>query len=164
MRSVHTVFLCAFVFALSASTTVDLNQTFALLREGEQLSAAAVADLESKVNNTPNDLGNRLRLLSYYAGRQGSADSQEIRAARAAHILWIIRNEPNAAVFDIATRVYAIERAGGLADDAAFQAAKEAWESQISSHPKDKGIRRNAATFVEIPDPAYRGTLTHFDG
>src|ERR1700749_2286191 len=90
------------ISALNAAAAVDVGRTFGLLREGEQLSATAATELESKLDKKPNDLENRLRLLSYYAGQQGSADLQSIRTARGRHILWLIRHEPRAAVFEIA--------------------------------------------------------------
>jgi hypothetical protein len=71
------------VFVANAYAAVDVSRTFVLLREGEPLSASAAAELENKVGKKPNDLGNRLRLLSYYAGQQGSSDVEPIRAARA---------------------------------------------------------------------------------
>src|SRR5690348_15882285 len=143
------------ISAINASAAVDVNRTFTLLREGEQLTATAAVELESKVGKKPNDLENRLRLLSYYAGQQGSDDVQNIRAARARHILWLIRNEPKVTVFDVATRVYALQPTGGpLADTGAFQAAREAWQKQVSEHPRDNEIKRNAATFLEVHDPA----------
>ncbi|MFN9457475.1 MAG: energy transducer TonB [Acidobacteriota bacterium] len=138
-----------------AYATVDVDRTFALLREGEQLNAAAAAALESKVGRKPNDLENRLRLLSYYAGQQSSSDIDPIRAARARHVLWLIQNAPKASVFDLATRVYALQPTGGpLADPAGWQAARQAWQRQLSAHPQDTPLKRNAATFLEILDPA----------
>lgn len=165
MFSFRFVLLLILLFSAGSSAAVDLNRTFTLLREGEQLSAATAADLESKVAKKPSDLENRLRLLSYYAGQQGADDVQKIRASRAAHVLWIIRNEPKAAVFDISTRVYAIQSSGGpLADAPQFQAAKEAWESQIAAQPRDNEIKRNAATFAEIGDPAKAESLLKSTG
>jgi hypothetical protein len=162
LRAVPALFI---ISAINAGAAVDVSRTFTLLGEGEQLSATAAVELESKVGKKPSDLENRLRLLSYYAGQQDSDDVQKIRAARARHILWLIRNVPKAAVFDVATRVYAIQPTGGpFADTTEFQAAKEAWQRQISEHPKDNEIKRNAATFLEVHDPALVETLLQATG
>lgn len=136
------------------AATVDVSRTFVLLKEGEHLSASDVADIEIKLLRKPNDLEDRLRLLSFYAGQQSASDVEKIRDIRARHILWIIKNEPKAAVFDVATRVYALQRTGGpFADAAAFEMARNLWQSAISAHPRDNEIKRNAATFVEVQDP-----------
>jgi hypothetical protein len=142
------------VFLANAYAAVDVNRTFELLREGEQLSGSAAAKLEIKLGKKPNDLENRLRLLSYYAGQQDSTELETIRAARARHVMWLIRHEPKAAVFDLATRVYSIQPTGGvLADPAGFQATKEEWQRQLSEHPRDNELKRKAATFLEIHEP-----------
>lgn len=165
MQFLRAVSALLFISAMDVRAAVDVSRTFTLLREGEQLSSTAAVELENKVGKKPNDLENRLRLLSYYAGQGGSDDAPKIRAARARHILWLIQNEPNAAVFDVATRVYAIQPNGGpFADIAEFQAAKEAWQRQVSAHPKDNKIKRNAATFLELHDPDLVETLLKSTG
>ena len=165
MLSLRTVSALLFISAMDVGAAVDVSRTFTLLREGEKLSSTAAIELENKVGKKPNDLENRLRLLSYYAGQGGSDDSQKIRAARARHVLWLIQNEPKAAVFNVATRVYAIQPTGGpFADTAKFQAAKEAWQRQVSAHPKDIEIKRNAATFLGIHDPDWVEALLKSTG
>ena len=47
-----TVLLATAIFA----TAVDVNRTFVLLKEGEQLTASEAADLEAKLNRKPKDL------------------------------------------------------------------------------------------------------------
>lgn len=139
---------------------VDVGRTFTLLREGEKLSAAAAAELESEVAKKPSDLENRLRLLSYYAGQGAS-----VRDARARHVLWLIQNEPKAAVFMVATRVYAIQPTGGpLADPAGFQAVREAWRQQIAKYPNDAKIKRNAVDFLDVHDPEAAEALLQSTG
>src|SRR5258708_5010932 len=139
-----------------SAAAVDVNRTFALLKEGEQLSTTEAAELEAKLKSKPNDLETRLRLLASYAQRQSGADTQMIRTLRTRHIFWVIKNEPKAAVFDVATRVYALQRVGGpFADAAAFETARDMWKAEISRHPKDKEIKRNAATFVDVQEPEF---------
>lgn len=93
--------------------------------------------------------------MSYYAGQQASSDVERIRAARIRHALWIIRNEPKAVIFEVGTRVYAVQPVGGpLADPQEAQTAKEAWASQLAAHPRDVSIRQNAATALDLSDPA----------
>jgi len=153
---------CAFwiLFLATSYATTDVTQTFMLLREGAQLSASAVAELENKINKKPNDLENRVRLLSYYAGQQNHSDLDLIRKMRAKHVIWLIGNEPKDALFDVATRIYAIQPVGGpLADPAGFQKAKEAWQNQLSAHPKDIQLKPNAATFLEIHDPTLAESI-----
>jgi hypothetical protein len=144
------------LFLNVAYTEVDVSRTFKLLNEGEQLSASAAADLETKVGKKPHDLENRLCLLSYYAGQQGASNVEAIRAARLRHVLWLIRNEPKAAVFEVATKVYAIQPTGGaFADPAGYQEATAAWKRQLSAHPNDNDLKRNAATWLNFHDPAW---------
>ena len=149
------ILLSACLAAIPASAA-GLDRTFKLIKEGEQLTAAAAADLEAKVAKRPRDLESRLRLLSYYAGPQDSPEVEAIRAARLRHSLWIIENEPKAAVFNIGTRIYAVQPVGdALADPAGWQSAKAAWESQLARRPKDMELKKNAASYVGIHDFAF---------
>jgi hypothetical protein len=149
MRSRWRLYILAAAAAIPARAAVDLNRTLALLREGERLTPAAAQELERKLAKKAGDLENRLRLLAHYAGPRGGEDLAAIRAARSAHALWLIENEPKAAVFNYATRVYALQPEGGpLADPAAFAAAKAAWEKQLTAHPGDADLKRNAATYL----------------
>ncbi len=144
---------------------VDLDRTVKLLREGERLSASGAAELESRISKRPNDLENRLRLLSYYAGQSAWGDIASVRTARARHVLWLIEHEPKAAIFTYATRIHTIQPAGGpLADPAGFQAAKDAWQRQVAGNPKDASLKRNAAEFLEIHDPAAAEALLQATG
>jgi len=144
-----------FLFAtFAAASTTDVSRTFALLKEGEQMSPASAEDIETKLVRKPDDLDNRIRLLAFYASQRGSGTPENVRSARLRHITWLVEREPKAAVFNVATRVYALQSVGGaLADPAGFQAVKEIWLSQIRANPSDKEIKENAATFTEIQDP-----------
>lgn len=164
MLLVRSVAAMVVFSAVAFGASPDVSQTFTLLREGERLSTEKAAELEKKLAKKANDLEDRLRLLSYYAGQDGSGDAKGIKEARLRHVLWIIEHEPDAAIFGVASRVYAIQLAGGLADPDGFQKAKEAWQAQISAHPTSSDIKRNAATFFEIQDPELEESLLKSTG
>lgn len=137
-----------------ALAAVDVKQTLALLEEGERLTTPAVAELERKIEQEPRDLEGRLRLLAYYSGAVGASEPERARAARARHVVWLVEHEPKAAVFELATRVYAIQPAGGaLADEAGFQAMRAAWAKQVAARPDDAQVKRNAASALDVHDP-----------
>lgn len=145
---------------LRASVPVDVPRTFALLKEGEQLTSERAADLEARIVHKPGDEEDRIRLLSFYAHQQGTEATQSIRAARLRHISWLAERDPKAAIFDVATGVYTLQEVGGpLADPTGFQSVRDIWQSQIKAHPNDLVIKRNAVSFLQIQDPELAATL-----
>lgn len=148
-------------FVAIANMAAAADRTFMLLEDGQHLSPADAAALQAKVARKSNDLDDRIRLLSFYAYQPPAGNEESsIRASRLQLISWIVERQPRAMLFNLATRVYAVQTTGGpLADPAGFQSVEKLWQSQIASHPDDLQIKRNAATFTELQDPEFAEKL-----
>lgn len=112
---------------------------------GHQLGAKEAGDLEAAVAKQPDDLSSRTKLLGYYFGsRSRSAGTKEKRRN---HILWIIRNHPEAVTLGLPY--------GGIdsiLDPDGHQEAKKLWQEQIQAHPQNAALLGNAAKFVLFSD------------
>src|SRR5262245_13638262 len=90
----------AAALTLLASTAASVRASYDSAHQaaaaGSQLSEAAAAALEQKLAKAPDDLETRTVLLGYYF--RGQYGSPEHQAARRRHVLWVIRNHPDAEV------------------------------------------------------------------
>ncbi len=130
-----------------------------LASEGHRLSAQQVKALEVRLENTPDDLPARARLLGYYfATAIKVAGPEATRAARRRHILWVIEHHPEN---DIATlSEFTIDRAGhALADAEGYGQARTLWLDQIRQRKDDVRVLLHAAEFFKLPDKALALTL-----
>ncbi len=130
----------------------DRADATSLALAGGKLSEAAAQELENALKQTPDDLSIRTQLLGYYFLRQ--RESASIRKTREQHVLWVIQNDPEA---EIAGTPYAgLEPILG---GEAYAQGKTIWEQQVSAHPNDPAILRNAARFFLLNDPALAEDL-----
>ena len=112
--------------------------------QGMDLNPEDVAYLEEKVGTDPNDLVSRAQVLGYYFMQEYRCDSST-REKRGQHILWVIRNVPEAAI---------LEGAEGQLDQdedpEGYAAAREAWHDQIARNPGNTTLLYHAArAFVQ---------------
>jgi hypothetical protein len=132
-----------------ATPPVDDRQ---IVMEGFHLTPQQARALEDRVKADPADANSRIRLLGHYLSLQHTDPAAA--AARAGHILWLIRNRP---ATDILSTPFAqidpVTQPGPFAD------AKAAWDKQVDAHPTDTTILGNAAAFLDLPDPEAAGSL-----
>jgi tetratricopeptide (TPR) repeat protein len=144
----------------------DRFQCYGLVSAGEKLSSTQVEALEAGLARKPADLTVRVQLLAYWGahdasiirGRKGSPDN---RPKTANHVLWIIRNAPEADAaglremrltwYDYGKEVIAEARA--------------AWTEAIKTHPASEAVLGHAASFFLIEDHALAAEyLTRAEG
>ncbi|MXX86049.1 MAG: RNA polymerase subunit sigma-24 [Acidobacteria bacterium] len=147
---VHRLFLFGALAALlwfgSPGLTEDLRQE---AHKGWDVTAAEAAELERGLAANPEDLNARARLLGYYFRHHRTDPSR-----RAGHILWFIRNAPEAEVLEGPEA-----QIMPVLDPEGFAAAKEAWLQQIESEPRNVTLLRHAAAFFTLSDETSSAEL-----
>lgn len=143
-------------FALSALVPICAAgqdaDTHSLMIAGRNLSAEAARELELQLKSSPNDVDSRSKLLAHYFLLAHS--SEEAKAARQQHILWLIRNRPDAPILDTPyTSLDPIE------DSSAYAEAREAWLAQVDREPKNPEILGRAAGYMLLHDSASAESL-----
>jgi Flp pilus assembly protein TadD len=119
---------------------------------GQRLTTNEVSKLETVVAKNPDDLSARTQLLGYYFTRQYS--SQEVKEAHQKHVLWIIKNKPEAT---IASLPYIF--LDPILDGACYNEAKQLWLDHVKANPTNTTILGNAAQFFLIHDKAIAEDL-----
>jgi hypothetical protein len=113
-------------------------------RIGRDLSPEELLRLEHQGVHQDCELAARIMLLGgYFLSTETAA-----RAARAAHINWIIRFHPNSAT---AGSPYAFLHKSTEA--VAYESAKQLWLQQCAAHRSDATVVGNAARFFLINEP-----------
>jgi hypothetical protein len=134
--------------ASNQSKTVDATSE---AMAGRQFSAQQVVELEAAVAKDPNDLSARTKLLGYYFTARYSGDS---KAAARKHVLWIIKNRPEA-------EIAGLPECGVdfIQDSDGYQEAKQLWLDQTTAQPKNRAILDHAAKFFVIRDQTIAAKL-----
>jgi tetratricopeptide (TPR) repeat protein len=114
---------------------------------GRKLSAEAARELEAQVQSSPDDVEARSKLLGYYFLRAHT--SEEARAARQQHILWLIRNRPETPILE--TPFAGLDP---ILESSAYEEGKKAWLEQVERDPKNAAILGRAALYLLLHDPA----------
>lgn len=65
-----------------------------------KLTAEEATVLEERLDREPDDLVSRSKLVAYYF-RKGWAPGQSAQAKRMNHVLWLVRNAPEAGILGI---------------------------------------------------------------
>ncbi len=132
-------------------------------QQGEQLSQAAAATLEKKLQATPGDLTSREQLVGFYFVSQALLPEQEDKAidphapvmARDRHLLWLIQNAP-------ALELLGTSPVGVVApapDPPGYAAARAEWSSKVAG-PAPPQVRGNAGIFfAQTQDPRAAALL-----
>jgi hypothetical protein len=123
-----------------------------LAMTGRNLSAEAARSLEAQVKATPDDVEARTELLGYYMRLAFS--SQEAKQARQQHILWLIRNRPDAAILN--TPFASLDR---HLDSSAYEEGRKAWLDQVDRQPKNAAVLGRAAAYLLLHDSDAAASL-----
>ena len=123
-----------------------------LPRDGRTLSREDAVRLEAHLEQNPEDLPGRARLLGYYFYRSlavsGPAATHD---ARRRHILWLIQHHPESEL--AGTSEVTIDPVGhALADPEGYRVAKAAWLLRMEARKADRAVLRHAAKFFTLPD------------
>lgn len=134
-------------FALSCflglQQTLAEKPEFLLVIEGSRITAEQAEALERSLENDPDDLAARTKLLAYYSlGRGGNTPAA--KAARAKHVAWVIENCPDSS---LAGAPYTTMTPG---DGEGFYQAKELWLKQATRHAQNPAVLGNAANFLTL--------------
>jgi hypothetical protein len=121
-------------------------------RAGRRLSTSEATELEEMLEEYPDDLAIRSKLLGYYFYRalriHGRTATLEDRRY---HIYWLIKNHPGSKL--AGTAEITIDPIGHkLADKEGYEVAKQLWAEQVEKNKTDKKILLNAAHFLRLHD------------
>lgn len=111
---------------------------------GARLSEEEVGKLESQVAASPGDVAARIRLLGYYFLHARTGES---RAALQGHVLWLIRNRPDAPI--LGTPYGHLD---AILDGSAYEEGKAAWMEQVDREPKNAERLGLAASYLLLHD------------
>jgi len=152
------------LLALAALTIVALHPIAAvaqqsdaaaysrLARDAAALSRSDAEGLEAALNDRPDDLAARAKLLGFYShGGMRLYGHDTTIEARRRHILWLIANHPDSEVVDLSEAT--IDRAGhALADPSGYAQASALWLEQARRHETSAAVLRHAAKFFQLSD------------
>jgi TonB family protein len=124
-------------------------ETADIVKAASMLDSASAAEGEKTVAAQPLDWQTRSKLIVYYSSLAGA--TTENRTARSNHILWLVKNQPEA---DILGSAYASLPG---ADNPLFDEASIAeWKRSWAALPQPVDVTpevRNATNFLRIADP-----------
>ncbi len=117
-------------------------------------SPQEIANLESHVLQTPDDMDARIELLQLYldtAPPSLSVDSSR-RSVRLQHILYLVEHHPEAAVS--ASQVgYVYRSSGPYANTADHEDVRDRWLAAVQGYAGKMAVTMNAVKFLEREDP-----------
>lgn len=132
---------------LCACASLGAESASATAMAGHQLDAGEAENLEAILRRRPDDLTARTELLGYYSRHEFGDKSA--REAKTRHIVWLIRNHPEAEVLGLPFgHVHAT-----LAPESYAQ-CKEAWLEQLRTQPESVPVLGNSAAFFLQSDRA----------
>ncbi len=120
------------------------------LRTGQSLSPDEAALLEEKLAADPEDLISRTKLLGYYWKRLSEPDGSALDARRR-HVLWLVRNMPEAEV--LGRPQATISR---KADPDGYSEGRKAWMNHLERDPDNVTILGHAARFLHFSERKTR--------
>ena len=128
---------------------IDFEQA---VHQGRRLSAHEAQALEQRLERELGDLSARAQLLAYYFFRSSREQDPELaKAARQRHILWLIRNHPEAELAGMP--VASIDRTGhALADAGAYEQARRLWIEAAGRPEASPAVLIHAARFFRLAD------------
>jgi tetratricopeptide (TPR) repeat protein len=112
---------------------------------GRGLTAEQAESHEKQLEQHPEDVALRTKLLGYYFGKQYRNPSA--REARQKHVLWLVRNAPESEV--LGTPEGTLD---AILDGEAYSQGKTAWMSQLNERPKNLKLLEHSATFFQLHD------------
>ncbi len=117
-------------------------------------SPQEIANLESHVLQTPEDLDARIELLQLYldtAPPSLSVDSGR-RSVRLQHILYLVEHHPEAAV-SASQAAYVYRSSGPYANAADHEDVRDRWLAAVQGYAGNIAVTMNAVKFLEREDP-----------
>lgn len=130
----------------------DDERAMGLAMEGRNLSAEAARSLEIQVKAAPDDVAARTELLGYYMRLAFS--SQEAKEARQQHILWLIRNRPDAPILSTP-----FAQLNHVLDTSAYEEGRKAWMDQVDRQPENAAVLGAAAAYLLLADSDAAASL-----
>lgn len=140
--------LCAVFLGGMAGEHEHIRQLMA----SRNLSEQDVQALESRVAASPGDVEARTQLLGYYFLR--ARTSEAVQTARQEHILWMIRNRPDAPVLGMP-----YGHLDAILDGSAYVEGRKAWLEQVDREPQNAERLGSAAAYLLIHDAATAESL-----
>jgi tetratricopeptide (TPR) repeat protein len=130
-------------------TLASVCLTVPALAQQRQLTSEEAANLEIRLTRQPDDVDNRSRLLYHYAHNQLPDGLR--REARRRHILWLIRNRPDA---EILAEPFASLYPGTspLSDPEGYGEAVKAWREQLAKPDPGSRVLMRAVSFFQATD------------
>ena len=135
--SISAVILLAFCIGVAPTSASEFSDT---VRAGMKLTAEEAEALEARLDRNPEDLQARSRLVVYYFTK--SPVDPAARRTHSQHVLWLIRNAPQADVLGSAH-----SQIQPIFDADSYNAGKDAWLSHIEREPTNVTFVGNAASF-----------------
>lgn len=114
------------------------------------LTPEQAASLEKKLEQDPHDLASRTRLVRYYFGSYRFPDRsvrEQMEKAQTRHILWLIRNRPEARVLGSPEGTI-----DPVFDLKGYAEGKNAWLDRLQREPANLKALENAANFFTHAD------------
>ena len=114
------------------------------------LTPELAASLEKKLEHDPHDLASRTRLLRYYFGSYRFSDRsvrEQMDKAQTRHILWLIRNRPEARVVGSPEGTIDL-----VSDPKGYAEGKNAWLDRLQREPANLKVLEHAANFFTHTD------------
>ncbi|HWM91237.1 MAG TPA: RNA polymerase subunit sigma-24 [Thermoanaerobaculia bacterium] len=144
MRSIVLV-AALLLGAIVPGSIAGQEEGHSLAMSGGDLSEEAVQKLERQLESAPDDAETRSRLLGYYFLH--SRAFGEARKARQQHILWLIRNRPEAPILETP-----FAHLDAILESSAYAEGKKAWLAQVDRQPKNTAILGHAAAYSLLHD------------
>ena len=139
---VSVVVLLAFCIGVGPTSAREFQDDISV---GMKLTGEEAEDLEGRLDRYPDDLQARSRLIVYYFGK--SFVDEDARTAHIQHVLWLIRNAPQADLLGSPhSQIYPVF------DLDSYSAGKQAWLSHIEREPTNVTFLGNAASFFWEPN------------
>jgi len=122
-----------------------------LVRDGTALSQADAEKIEAALNQNPEDMGARVKLLGFYFRGQAMKvyGRDATIEARRRHILWLIEHHPESEATNLSEAT--IDRAGhSLADVIGYDQASALWMQEARLHKDSAVVLSHASRFFQL--------------
>ncbi len=140
--------VCVLIFAVINLQDRLFPSPIQLIVEGQELSPNEAAASEKELEQHPDDLDTRTKLMGYYEFKD--SDRDQFHAAYRRHALWFIEHAPDSAhtaqvfyplIFDEAS------------DPESFARAEKLWLDHVNRAPENIALLENAAQFLMWSEP-----------
>ena len=139
--------------ACSSATTLAAQTTVGRILSRPSPSPQDVANLESHVLQSPEDIDARTQLLQLYLATAPIPpyDDPIRRAIRLHHILYLVEHHPEAPVC-ASKEAYVYRAKGPYANATDHDAARAQWLAALQAHPSSNAVALNAVKVLAMED------------